>query len=148
MNSILRIFVTILVALLFGFTLSEIEPYPNSHGIIVLITSSTLFLIIAKRLRNPETKRTWIIYGVTTFACFAVTFSWFWFDAMSNQWWYPPQLPIIQQFFFVDGEAGYDAMVTNLFLVLWFIASSLFLARHLTLKLQTKPPKSPVDLAK
>lgn len=141
MNSSLQIFVTILVALLFGFTLSEIEPYPNSHGLIVLITSSTLFLIIAKLIRNPETRRTWIIYGVTTFACFSVTFTWFWIGAMSNQWWYPPQPPIVQQFFFVDGEAGYDAMVINLFLVFWFIASSVFVARYLILKTTNKTTK-------
>jgi len=37
--------------------------------------------------------------------------------------WYPPQPPIIQQFI---GESAYDAMVSNLFLVLWCVVSAAF----------------------
>lgn len=35
--------------------------------------------------------------------------------------WFPPVLPVIEQFFTVDGEGKLDAAVSNLFLMLWFV---------------------------
>jgi len=131
-NRSLDILRTITVATLFGYSLAEIEPYPNAHGLQVLVTSTLLFLFVAAALPNSQAKRIWAHYGLTTFVCFATPFLWFWFGAMPRGWWYPPQPPIVQQFFFVDGEAGYDAMVANLFLVLWLVATAAFAVRYLT----------------
>lgn len=132
MNRSLDLLRTSAVGLLFGYSLSQIEPYPNAHGLQVLAVGTLLFLFIAAVLRNSQAKPLWVQYGLTTFACFAVPFLWFWFGAMPRGWWYPPQPPIVQQFFFVDGEAGYDAMVANLFLFLWAVTTTAFAVRYLT----------------
>jgi hypothetical protein len=123
---------TIAVAALFGYSLAGVEPYPNAHGLQVLVVGILLFLFVVALLHNSQSKRAWVRYGLATFLCFAVSFLWFWFGAMSHDWWYPLQPPIVQQFFFVDGEAGYDAMVANLFLVLWAVTTAAFAVRYLT----------------
>jgi hypothetical protein len=130
-NHSLDLLGTIAVATLFGYALAAIEPYPNAHGLQVLVISTLFFLLVLAVLRNSKAKRVWVHYGITTSACYAGPFLWFWFGAMSRGWWYPPQPPIVQQFFFVDGEASYDAMVANLFLVLWPVATTAFAVRYL-----------------
>jgi hypothetical protein len=53
----------------------------------------------------------WLTYGLVTVACYVIPFLYFWWGAMQYGWWYPPQPPLIEQFFFVDGESSYDAKV-------------------------------------
>ena len=132
MNRSLDFLRTIAIAALFGYSLAEVEPYPNAHGLQVLVIGTLFFLFVVVLLRNSKTKCVWVRYGLATFLCFAVPFLWFWFGAMPHGWWYPPQPPIVQQFFFVDGEASYDAMVANLFLVLWAVTTAAFTVRYLT----------------
>lgn len=116
-------------ALLFGFALAGIAPYPNHHDLPVLAAGAAVFVLIALLLRRPDARRGWLQYGVATFVCHVVPFLWFWQGAMRYGWWYPPQPPLIQQVFPVDGEAAYDAGVSNLFLVLWFAVTVVFLIR-------------------
>ena len=142
MNRALDILRTIAVAALFGYSLAEIEPYPNAHGLQVLIIGTFFFLFVVTALRNSHAKRVWIHYGLSTFLCFIAPFLWFWFGTMPRGWWYPPQPPIVQQFVFVDGEAGYDAMVSNLFLVLWLVATAAFAVRYLTRRSSGTRPKA------
>ncbi len=132
MTCVLQLIKTVAVALPFGFVISGVEPYPHSHDLQAFAVGSAFFIAVAALLKKPEVKRIWLAYGLATVFCYLVPFSWFWLGAMPHGWWYPPQPPLVQQFFFVDGEASYDAMVSNLFLVLWLIASVVFAVRHLT----------------
>lgn len=131
MNRSLDLLKTITVAALFGYSLAEVEPYPNANGLPVLIIGALFFLFVVALLHSSQTKRLWVRYGLATFLCFAAPFLWFWFGAMSRGWWYPPQPPIVQWLFFVDGEAAHDAMVANFFLVLWAVTTAAFAVRHL-----------------
>ena len=139
MKRALYVFGTIVVSLLFGFALSSIEPYPYAHSDMILVGGATFFLIVAISLRNSNLGPMWILFGLATFACFAVASFWFWFGAMNHGWWFPPELPIVQQFYYVDGEAGYDAHVGNLFVVLWLFVFLAFVIRYLTRRSRMLP---------
>lgn len=119
-----------IVAMLFGVAISSVEPYPNEHGLALFATSTLAFGLVFAAIREPRPKLVWMKYGLVTFACFAVPFTWFWWGAMPAGLWYPPQPPILQQFIHVDGESAYDAMVSNLFLVLWLVATAAFAVGH------------------
>lgn len=118
---------TTAVALLFGLTIAFIEPYPSDHYVALLALSTLFFWFVFAIIREPRLKRVWIGYGLATFMCFAVSCVWWW-GAMHAGWWYPPQRPIIQQFIWVDGESAYDAVVSNLFLMLWLVVTAAFVA--------------------
>ena len=133
MTCVPQLFKTVAVALPFGFVIAGVEPYPHGHDLQAFAVGSAFFIAVAALLKTPTFKRIWLAYGLATVVCYVVPFSWFWWGAMPHGWWYPPQPPLVQQFFFVDGEASYDAMVSNLFLVLWLVASVAFAVLHLTL---------------
>lgn len=120
------------VAILFGLAVAGVEPYPHAYEIPLLGFSAVFFLAVQRILHTPYAKRFWLWYGLATFLCYAVPFCWFWFGAMQHGWWYPPQLPIVEQFFLVDGEAAFDASVANVFLVLWAVTTLVFLIRAST----------------
>lgn len=117
---------TVGVALAFGLVLTGLETYPNDHDLEIFLAGSAAFLIISALLRRPQAKTRWVRYGLATVLCYLVPLFWFWYGAMTYGWWYPPQPPIIQHVYFVDGESGYDAAVTNLFLLLWVMVSVAF----------------------
>lgn len=119
-----------IVAMLFGVAISSIEPYPHEHDLALFAVGTFAFGLVFAVIREPRLRRVWMKYGLVTFACFAVPFTWFWWGAMPSGLWYPPQPPILQQFIHVDGESAYDAMVSNLFLVLWFVETAAFAVGH------------------
>ena len=131
MTRMLQFIKTFAVALPFGMVIASIEPYPHAHDLQVFATAAAFFVVVAALLRQPEGRRVWLAYGIATVVCYGLPCLWFWWGAMPHGWWYPPQPPLIQQVFLVDGESSYDAMVGNLFLVLWFIASLGFAIDHL-----------------
>ena len=133
---------SIAVGLPFGFVIAGVEPYPNSHDLQVFAVSATFFLAVAAFIKRPQVKRIWLTYGLATVFCYVVPFLWFWWGAMPYGWWYPPQPQIVEQFVLVDGESSYDAKVSNLFLVLWLIASVVFAVHHLTRRFRRRAASS------
>jgi hypothetical protein len=131
-----KIFLAIVASLLFGFSISSIEPYPSTHADISMFIATVLFLIATALLHRLRIRFPLVAFGFVTFACYLVVYIWFWFGFFYRGWWYPPTPPIVEQFFFVDGEAGYDAMETNLFLVFWGLAFVAFVTHHLTCRLK------------
>jgi len=119
-----------IVAMLFGVAISSVEPYPYEHDFSLFAASTLAFGLVFAAIRKPRLKLVWMKYGLITFTCFAVPFTWFWWGAMPADLWCPPQPPILQQFIHVDGESAYDAMVSNLFLVLWFVVTAAFAVWH------------------
>jgi len=123
----------ILVSVLFGFALANIPPYPYSNAEFIWIVSAGLFLVLFYLVRSEGFHKFWFRLGVLTFICFAGVFAWFWHLAMPFGVWYPPDfLPIIQQFYFVDGKSAYDAKVSNLFIAVWVLAALTLVVWHLT----------------
>ena len=119
-----------IVAMLYGVAISTIEPFPYEHDLALFASGAAAFGFVFVVTREPCLKLGWMKYGLATFACFAVPFIWFWWGAMHGGLWYPPQPPILQQFIHVDGESAYDAMVSNLFLALWFVVTAAFAVGH------------------
>lgn len=123
----------ILVSVLFGFSLASIPPYPYPNAELIWLVSTGLFLVLFYLVGSEGFKKFWFRFGVLTFICFAVVFSWFWYLAMPYGVWYPIDfLPIIQQFYRVDGESAYDAWVSNLFITVWVFATLALVVWHLT----------------
>lgn len=119
------------LALLFGFVMAGIEPYPHQHDTLALAIGTVFFLAVATWTPHAAIKRMWLAYGLATITCYSLVYLWFWWGAMRLGWWYPSPPPLIQQWSFVDGEGSYDAMVSNLFLVLWCVTSLVFAIRRL-----------------
>lgn len=109
------------VAIPFSLVASSIEPYPNHSELLVLPVSLVLFVVVAYLFRGAQGRRNWLVFGLVTVVCYVVALLWFWQGAMRGLW-FPPQLPLIEQFFAVDGEGKLDAAVSNLFFMLWFVA--------------------------
>lgn len=130
------------ISVLFGLAIALIEPYPNEHGVAIWCVSAFLYLVVAVAIANSRLKYVWLWYGGATFVCFGIAYVWFWFGAMARGWWYPPQLPIVQQFFYVDGEASYDASVANLFLAVWLVVSGGFAVYLLPRRIRTQSRES------
>jgi hypothetical protein len=137
-----KIFAAIVASLLFGFSISSIEPYPSTHADTSMLIATVLFLIATALLHRSRIRFPFAAFGFVTFACYLVADIWFWFGFFYRGWWYPPTPPIVEQFFFVDGEAGYDAMRTNLFLVFWGLAFMAFVTHHLISRLKTTQQSS------
>jgi hypothetical protein len=109
----------IIVGALFGLAIAAIEPHPYAHDVEIFAISSVLFVVVAMALRRPRAQLAWAVYGALTSICFLLISLWFWQGAMDRGWWYPPKPPILEQFLRLDGEAGLDAQVSDLFLVVW-----------------------------
>ncbi|MDZ7891294.1 MAG: hypothetical protein U5L73_05990 [Rhodoferax sp.] len=122
---------TLAIALLFGCVMAGIEPYPHQHDALALAVGTVFFLAVATSTQHAALQRLWLAYGLTTITCYSLVYLWFWWGAMRLGWWYPTPPPLIQQWFFVDGEGGHDAMVSNLFLVLWCVTSLVFAVSRL-----------------
>lgn len=122
---------TMTIALLFGCVMAGIAPYPHQHDALALAIGTIFFMVVATWTKQTADKRMWLAYGLATVACYILAYLWFWWGAMRLGWWYPMPPPLVQQWFFVDGEGSYDAMVSNLFLVLWCVTSLAFAIRRL-----------------
>ncbi|MEW6304109.1 MAG: hypothetical protein AB1705_11595 [Verrucomicrobiota bacterium] len=116
MNCALQILGKLVLSLFIGVVAMSIEPYPGSHDLAMLLTASIAFAFLCFLPRSPDTRRAIVTCGLITIACFAV--AQFWFEVGVMGGW--PVFPVIQQFFFVDGESAYDADAANLFLTLLF----------------------------
>ncbi len=121
MKHLIEFLKIIVVAIPFALVCSSIEPYPNHSELLVLPASLVLFVVVAYLFRSPRGRRSWLQFGLITVICYVVAMLWFWHGAMRG-WWFPPVLPVMEQFFQLEGEGQLDAAVSNLFLVLWFIA--------------------------
>jgi hypothetical protein len=142
MTCMLQFIKTAAVALPFGMVIASIEPYPHTHELQVFAAAAAFFLVVAALLKPPQGRRVWLAYGFATIVCYVLPFLWFWWGAMPHGWWYPPQPPLIQQVFLVDGESSYDAMVGNLFLVFWLITSLGFAIHHLIRRTRKRTARS------
>jgi len=137
MPCLLQILGLVLSGLLFSLALAVAEPYPAQHATYVFCISIFLFISIGLLISNLSKRKLWILYGVSVFLCYLVAAQWS--SHFGN--WYPPVPPIVELFRSVDGESAHDAMVTNLFLVLWLVLSIAFLFRYLTNRsTRTLPP--------
>lgn len=134
-----RLFGVIIVALLFGFALAGIEPYPYTYSLSIMVSATIFYLVMTSLASSSRVKHYWFYFGIATFACFIVVYLWLWLGTIKFGWWYPPLAPIIQQIVFIDGERAYDAMVTNLFIVLWFFMSVAFVAHYMTFRPKQLP---------
>lgn len=114
---IVNFFKIFISALLFGIGIASIPPYPNEYDYIILTISATLFATVASLNKASHTRNKLCLFGMMTFISFVSISLWYW----KTDLWYPPQIPIIEQFFFTDGEAGMDADVSNVFLICWFL---------------------------
>ncbi|MGY0580364.1 MAG: hypothetical protein ACW7DR_20240 [Paraglaciecola chathamensis] len=113
--------INLAISLLFAFAISAIPPYPNVHDDLIFLVALITFLCVSYRLLKTSYASLWNYFGLITFGCYIFVYCWFWYGAMKYDLWFPPAPEIIQLFFFVDGEASYDAMVSNLFLILWLV---------------------------
>ena len=119
MRRILHALGTLVAAALFGLAVAAIEPYPYAHDLQIFGVSSLLFVGAALLMRRDEDRLAWSVYGVLTSVCFLLISLWYWQGAMGRGWWYPPKPPILEHFISLDGEAGLDAQVSDLFLAVW-----------------------------
>lgn len=120
MKYLLELLKTLAVAIPFALVVSSIEPYPNHSELPVMAGSFVLFVLAAYLFRQPHSRRIWLRFGLITVVCYLVALLWFWQGAMRGLW-FPPVLPIIEQFFAVEGEGKMDAAVSNLFFLLWCV---------------------------
>lgn len=120
MKHLIEFFKILAVAIPFSLVVSSIEPYPNHSELLVMPASLVLFMVVAYLFKRPQSRRRWLVFGLITVVCYVVSLLWFWQGAMRGLW-FPPVLPVIEQFFTVDGEGKLDAAVSNLFLMLWFV---------------------------
>ncbi len=126
MTQLLGSIKTAAMALLFGCVMASVEPYPYRYDSLAFSSGATFFIAAAIWTKQAALKRLWLAYGLATVVCYLLAFLWFWWGAMRYGWWYPTPPRLVQQWFFVDGEGSYDAMVSNLFLVLWCLTSLIF----------------------
>jgi hypothetical protein len=136
MRKVINILFVIIVTGLFGYAIATIEPYPHTHDLHVFLISSICFLCVLVWLRSREERLRLLKYGLAVFACREFADFWYFYGSMQRGWWYPPQLPIVQQFCIVDGEAAHDARVSNLFLSLWLAVTMAFGCRFLFTRAQ------------
>ncbi len=117
--------INLAISLLFAFAISGIPPYPNIHVDLIFLVASITFLCVSYTLLKTRYASLWNCFGLITFGCYIFVFIWFWHGTMKYNFWFPSAPEMIQIFFFVDGEASYDAMVSNLFLILWLVATGI-----------------------
>jgi hypothetical protein len=130
MNNVLKF---IVLAPFFGFALACVPPYPNTHGDMIWLIASIAYVLVSLLLRKENLKSSWLIFGIGTFFSFIIPMVWFNYFTMMLGAWYPPDIfPIIQAFVRVDGEASYDAHISNLFFIFWVLTSGLICVRYLT----------------
>ena len=122
----------IVIALLFGLAIGSIPPYPNTNADIIWLVSSVIYFL-ASLIPSDKFQHFWLQLGIATFALMLIAIIWFFHLTMMYGFWFPPDiLPIIQQFYKVDGEASYDASVSNLFILMWLLVTVVLAVRHLT----------------
>lgn len=126
-----RVAIAVGSTLLFAFALANVDPYPYRHSIAIFLAAGATFALVL-RVMPGRYRAEWCFFGVITFACWLISFYWFWIGAWSLGWWWPPHPKILARLTFVDGEAGYDAEVSDIFLILWGIVVVALAARHLT----------------
>jgi hypothetical protein len=131
-NRIVRIGAAVVATALFAWSFGAAEPYPSRHDVVIFFSAATLFALILVT-RPPEATRAWCLFGVATFLCWLVPFTWYWVGSWRFGWWYPPHPHILRHFVLVDGEAAYDAEVSDVFLVLWLAVALTWGLRHLTI---------------
>ena len=119
------------VAILFGLSLSTLSPFPYAHGEAILGISSIAYIFGYLALRKFCRPLSVQMFGIATFICFLTGYCWYWFGVMDNGWWYPPVIPLVQSFYSVDGESGYDADSANLGFLIWLIFTVAYAAYHL-----------------
>ena len=122
----------IFVAPLFGFAIASIPPYPNTNGAMLWLVSSILYILVSL-LPGIRFREFWLQFGIATFTLMLLTAIWFSHLKLVHGIWYPPDfIPIIQHLYPTDGEATYDAYISNLFIILWFTVTVILAVIHLS----------------
>lgn len=137
MKHLLELIKILAVAIPFALVASSIEPYPNHSELLVLPASLVLFIVVAYMCRRSHSRGNWLKFGLITVVSYLIAMLWFWQGAMRGLW-FPPLLPITEQFFVVEGEGKMDAAVTNLFCMLWLVAMLFWGVRFLSAKPASK----------
>jgi hypothetical protein len=122
----------IVIALLFGLAIGSIPPYPNTYADAIWLVSAAIYFLVSL-IPSDKFRNFWLQFGIATFTLMLIAIIWFFHLTMMYNFWFPPDiLPIIQHFYRVDGEASYDALVSNLFFIMWLLVTIVLAVRHLT----------------
>ncbi|WP_299775515.1 hypothetical protein [uncultured Pseudoteredinibacter sp.] len=135
-------------AALFGVSMGLVPPYPYTYQMEITLGAMLVYYILGCVIKK-QSRNAFQLVGFLAFLCMLVVIFWFWHLSIPHGIWFPPDyFPVVQQFYQVDGESGYDAKVSNIFITLWLGALFIIWIRHLTRKLTARLSASDAQKAR
>ena len=118
MRSFLRLVGVVVSGLLCAVSLAELHPHPYLYDDWITFGSFVFYMLVYAV--SPARGRSFTVrFALLTAVVFFVLDLWYWIGAWKFGLWYPHAPEIVERFMQVDGESGYNAEVSNLFLFVW-----------------------------
>lgn len=114
-----------IVAFLLALSLAEFHPHPYAYDAPIFFGTLAVFFV-SYFLSSNNVRSTIVMVSFLTSAVFSTLWLWYWIGAWEFGVWYPRAPEILQRFIHIDGESGYNAAVSNLFLLIWSIAVAIW----------------------